>query len=110
MDTDIVISVGGQNFNRFKQEVIPCKTCGRSTTMLGTKQCDRCYELDSRIRSDPDLARKLLAQTDWIRTTDQVPENGRLIVKRWANGNVWAGVHVAHPKHESFDEWLPLPN
>lgn len=50
------------------------------------------------------------AVPDWIRPADQTPENGQLIVKRWANGNVWAGIHTAHPKHESFDAWLPLPN
>jgi hypothetical protein len=28
--------------------------------MLGTKRCDRCWELETRIESDPALARKIL--------------------------------------------------
>jgi hypothetical protein len=28
--------------------------------MLGTKRCDRCYELETRIRRDPELAAKML--------------------------------------------------
>lgn len=29
--------------------------------MLGTKLCDRCWELEKRITSDPAIARKILA-------------------------------------------------
>lgn len=39
---------------------IPCGLCGRFTLMLDTKRCDRCYELETRIHRDPDLARKVL--------------------------------------------------
>ena len=30
---------------------VPCKWCEEPTPMLGTKQCDSCYELSSRISS-----------------------------------------------------------
>jgi len=49
-----------------------------------------------------------LAAERWITTAHRLPEPGQLVVKRWGNGNVWAGRHVAHPKHESFAEWMPL--
>ena len=30
---------------------IPCKTCGDPTPMLGTKLCDGCWEVESRLPS-----------------------------------------------------------
>lgn len=45
-------------------KTIPCGLCWRPTVMLGTKRCDRCYELESRIKGDPALARKILARVD----------------------------------------------
>ena len=37
-----------------------CVWCGLLTPMLGTKMCDRCWELDTRIQFDPNLAREML--------------------------------------------------
>ena len=37
-----------------------CEICGTKTQFLGTKRCDRCYELESRITKDPVLAFKIL--------------------------------------------------
>lgn len=42
------------------RETIPCGICGTSTPMLGTRRCDRCYELETRIRDQPELARQIL--------------------------------------------------
>lgn len=42
------------------QKTIPCRICGEQTPMLGTKLCDRCWELETRIHHDPELARKIL--------------------------------------------------
>lgn len=42
------------------QRVIECRICDEETVMLGTKLCDRCYELETRIREAPELARKIL--------------------------------------------------
>lgn len=39
---------------------VPCALCGTQTFMTGTRRCDRCYELESRIKRDPDLARQIL--------------------------------------------------
>lgn len=49
------------------------------------------------------------ARQGWIRTTDARPDAGRLIVKRWKNGSVWAGVYSGNDKDSSFDEWVYLP-
>jgi hypothetical protein len=43
-----------------KKPTVPCGVCGKSTTMTGTKRCDRCWELEGRIKRDPELARKIL--------------------------------------------------
>lgn len=31
---------------------VPCAICGTPTPMLGTKRCDPCWELESRITHD----------------------------------------------------------
>jgi len=41
---------------------VPCRLCGRPTTMQSTSLCDSCWELDSKIRSHPEIARKILAE------------------------------------------------
>ena len=38
----------------------PCELCGDRTSMTGTKRCDRCWELETRIQSAPELARRIL--------------------------------------------------
>lgn len=43
------------------RETIPCDLCATPTPMLGTRRCDRCWELERRIEADPELARKILA-------------------------------------------------
>lgn len=47
-----------------KDEMVPCKWCAAPTDMTGTKMCDRCWELERRIRHDPDLARRMLAEVE----------------------------------------------
>jgi len=32
-----------------ERETIPCKTCGKPTPMLGTKLCDPCWEVETRL-------------------------------------------------------------
>lgn len=41
---------------------VPCRICSEPTHMHGTKLCDRCWELDVRIKSSPEVARKILDQ------------------------------------------------
>lgn len=45
-------------------ETTECKWCGITTDRLGTKMCDRCWELDHRIRTSIDLAKKIIAHYD----------------------------------------------
>jgi hypothetical protein len=47
--------------DRFGQKLVPCELCGEDTPMTGTKRCDRCWELEKRIRDDPRLAINILA-------------------------------------------------
>ena len=47
--------------NRVGEKIIDCLLCGGETTMLGTKLCDRCWELKRRIEADPELTREILA-------------------------------------------------
>lgn len=60
MDIQVAYEKDGKKYNRFDQRIIPCAICGEGTTMLGTEHCDRCHELDSRIRSDLDIAERLV--------------------------------------------------
>jgi hypothetical protein len=34
-----------------RQTTVPCKTCGKPTAMTGTKLCDGCWEVESRLES-----------------------------------------------------------
>ena len=43
-----------------RSETVPCKLCGKETKMTGTKRCDACWELETRIKADPELALKIL--------------------------------------------------
>ncbi len=42
---------------------VPCLLCGQPG-LLGTRRCDRCYELEHRIEMDPSLARKILERVE----------------------------------------------
>lgn len=44
----------------------------------------------------------------WYKTKERAPEPG-MIVKRWKNGAVWAGMFSGNAKDSSFDEWMKLP-
>jgi hypothetical protein len=45
-----------------EMKTVPCKWCGTPTPMTGTRLCNRCWELDSRIGLDLDLAEKIVAR------------------------------------------------
>lgn len=47
-----------------EEKTVPCGICGNLTPMLGTKRCDRCWELETRIKMDPKLAKKILAEIE----------------------------------------------
>lgn len=65
MDTEIVKTENGKDYNRFGEEIITCIICNKEkTTMLGTKKCDICWELESRISSNFELAKKIIADLE----------------------------------------------
>ena len=41
---------------------VPCGLCGEPTPMLGTKRCDRCWELEKRVQRAPAIALKVLIE------------------------------------------------
>lgn len=43
-----------------ERATVKCSLCSYPTFNLGTRMCDRCWELNRRIRHDPDLAKKIL--------------------------------------------------
>lgn len=60
MDIQIAETIDGRSFNKFHEEIISCAICGEGTTMLGIEHCDRCHELDVRIRCDVAIAERLV--------------------------------------------------
>jgi hypothetical protein len=42
--------------SRNEPHTVPCGICGTATFMTGTKRCDSCWELESRIQSNPERA------------------------------------------------------
>lgn len=50
--------------DEFGRDVVPCDLCGKLTAMTSTKRCDRCWELETRIRMDKELAKEILARLE----------------------------------------------
>lgn len=46
----------------YEEPTVPCRICSKPTPMLGTKLCDRCWQLESAIRHSPALAEKILKE------------------------------------------------
>lgn len=44
----------------YEPATVPCGLCERPTIMTATKRCDRCWELETRIRMNPELAKQIL--------------------------------------------------
>lgn len=60
MDTEVFNVLDGTRYNRFGNPLIECQLCGGLTAMTGTKRCDRCWELETRILLNVELAEKIL--------------------------------------------------
>ncbi|MEJ2248081.1 MAG: hypothetical protein P8Y70_00295 [Candidatus Lokiarchaeota archaeon] len=41
------------------EKYIPCKYCYNKTNMLGTQLCDNCYEIETRLKNNPELVIKI---------------------------------------------------
>lgn len=64
MDVDCIKTIDGKHYNRRDEELIDCRLCHDFTTMLGTKLCDRCWELETRIGDAIELARRIIARIE----------------------------------------------
>lgn len=51
-----------QEARRLSIAYVACGLCGDPTTKTATRRCDRCWELESRIKAAPDLARRIIAK------------------------------------------------
>lgn len=45
-------------------ETTKCKWCSAETRMMGTKECDRCWELHRCIEADIELAKRMIAAVE----------------------------------------------
>lgn len=44
------------------EETVECKYCKEQTSMVGTKTCDDCWELATRIKRKPTITQKILKE------------------------------------------------
>lgn len=52
------------------EPTVPCGICGTPTAMTGTKRCDPCWEMETKIVQNPILARKILDSAHPRQTVD----------------------------------------
>lgn len=46
--------------SRANIETVKCRRCGNPTFMTGSKLCDRCWDLETRIRMSPEIAMAII--------------------------------------------------
>lgn len=49
MGASILVRQPDKHANALGEPVVPCKTCETPTTMLGTRTCDACWEVEHRL-------------------------------------------------------------
>lgn len=81
-DTEIFgvknVVVSNKDWARLKEmKTVKCKWCGTDTTMLGTRECDRCWELRSRIEADMVLAEKMMIAIEYGREEADLLEDDK---------------------------------
>lgn len=59
-------------------KTVNCLLCGGKTTKIGTKLCDRCWELKTRIEANPIVARLVLRKLDTEILKKEVEANPEL--------------------------------
>lgn len=52
--------------NKHELPTLPCKYCGLPTLMLGTRLCDRCWELEHRVKNDIEITIQILNTLGYI--------------------------------------------
>ena len=68
---------------------VPCDLCGRPTRMKGTKRCDRCWELETRIQHNPELARLILSTLPAKKKNKAVPPRSKITDAANGRFEVW---------------------
>lgn len=58
--------------DEFGRQIVSCGLCGKPTPMTGTQRCDGCWELETRVRADPELARRILSKLDALATAPKM--------------------------------------
>lgn len=51
-------------YNAYGEEIIRCELCRTLTYMSETKRCDRCWELETRIEMNLELAQKIIERIE----------------------------------------------
>lgn len=69
------------------EPTVPCGLCGVQTRMLGTKRCDRCYELETRVNDNPGLARRILLDSP----LNPFPKDAAVVFK---DGDEWCATRL----------------
>lgn len=74
-----------------KRETVLCQICSNDTPSLGTKLCDRCWELETRIQADPLIALKIIHKREVITQISmaQGHESGFVILALSNYGNLY---------------------
>lgn len=62
-----------------EEKTVDCRLCGEETPMLGTGLCDSCWELETRIHGNPELARKILDTLDEASAFEEFNDGDDLI-------------------------------
>jgi len=77
---------------RDDRPTVPCGLCGDATPFNGSRRCDRCQELETRIERDPELACKILGRVLGQGDANATDKLDRIIkalqtARRWINSN-----------------------
>lgn len=57
-----------RQYNNCAEEMVRCELCRTLTNRSGTNRCDRCWELETRIERDLELAKKIIERIEKEKT------------------------------------------
>ena len=81
-----VISIEGYHEDRTLEaeftaqvnDLVPCRWCGTETKYLGSRECDRCFELHDKLSgADPDILARMAEELQLLhRMNQEITANG----------------------------------
>ena len=98
-----------------ERTTVPCRLCGTSTPMTGTRLCDGCWELERRVLMDPELARSVLANHDHmtrrfaLNTDDMALDGSRRCRWYWAQVLISSDIQPYFRGPKGWSKPWPLP-